>query len=62
MATPEWLTIAMKSIDAGMFSGDIFYNEENRKELKEYIGRWEMEMESIAESLNQPESALDKYI
>jgi ADP-dependent phosphofructokinase/glucokinase len=34
-------------IDASMFSGDEFLYEENRKGLKEYIGRWQREMERI---------------
>ena len=37
---------ACEEIDAAMFSGDSFLEENNRKELKEYIERWQRAMKS----------------
>jgi hypothetical protein len=33
-----------ESIDAAMFSGDSFFAPEARKELREYLERWEREL------------------
>lgn len=44
---PEYLENACEEIDAAMFSGDDFLNEDNRKALKEYIGRWSRELERL---------------
>ena len=30
-----------ENIDAAIFSGDLLYDEERRKELKEYCERWQ---------------------
>jgi hypothetical protein len=29
-----------EGIDAAIFSGDVLYDDEDRKELKDYIARW----------------------
>lgn len=38
---------AIDEIDAAMFSGDTFHDDDNREELKKYIVRWNREIESI---------------
>lgn len=49
----EYLENACEEIDAAMFSGDAFSKDENRKALREYIGRWEREMKRLEESSNE---------
>jgi predicted phage gp36 major capsid-like protein len=39
--TETYLNRAANEIDASMFSGDAFYDETNRKALREWIARWE---------------------
>jgi len=41
---------ACEEIDAAMFSGDEFTDKENREKLREYIGRWEREMQNFEKS------------
>ena len=42
---------ALEEIDAAMFSGDAFFNEEegkeHREELRRYMNRWNREMNAI---------------
>jgi hypothetical protein len=40
----DYIQEACEQIDAAMFSGDAFMGQEHRKELREYIGRWERGM------------------
>lgn len=35
---------ACELIDAAMFSGDSFLDDGNRKELRDYLARWEQEL------------------
>ncbi len=42
--TPIWLKNACEEIDAGFFSGDTFESEEARKLIKEYIERWQRQI------------------
>jgi hypothetical protein len=39
-----YLIEACEEIDAAMFSGDSFMDEQNRKELMAYINRWVREV------------------
>lgn len=36
----DYLKNACEEIDAGVFSGDVLYCDDERKELKEYVERW----------------------
>lgn len=38
---------AFEEIDAAVYSGDSFHDEENLKELERYIQRWSREAERI---------------
>lgn len=38
---------AIDEIDAAMFSGDTFYDDDNREVLKKYIARWSKEIDEI---------------
>lgn len=46
---------ACEEIDAAMFSGDSFLDEENRKGLIEYMERWTRELKSIDTMVNSEE-------
>lgn len=37
---------ACESIDASVFSGDMLFDDERRKMLKDYIGRWARAIEA----------------
>lgn len=37
----RYLKEACESLDASVFSGEVFYDNESRNELKEYIARWQ---------------------
>jgi len=49
MAMPKYLDDQCDSIDAALFTGDTFHDEEAREELWAYIGRWTRELEATAE-------------
>lgn len=40
MSLRDYLRNACEEVDAGIFSGDVLYCDEERKEVKKYIGRW----------------------
>ena len=40
MALHPDVSDAFEQIDAALFSGDSFYNKENRIKLREYLTRW----------------------
>lgn len=48
---------ACEEIDAAMFSGDEFLDENSRKELREYMGRWTRELKEWDEMPNDLESS-----
>lgn len=41
MTTRTFLADACESLDAGIFSGDVLYQDEERAALKEYVERWQ---------------------
>jgi hypothetical protein len=45
----DYIEQACEEIDAAMFSGDAFIEEEERNKLREYIGRWERKMKEWEE-------------
>lgn len=40
MSLRDYLKNACEEIDAGVFSGDLLYQDTEREELKDYLGRW----------------------
>lgn len=38
---------AIDSVDAAVFSGDIFHDEDNRKEFRKILERWTREMDAL---------------
>lgn len=40
MSLRDYLKSSCEVIDAGVFSGDVLYCDNERKELKEYVERW----------------------
>jgi len=57
----EHIEIACDEIDAAMFSGDSFNNEQNTKELEYYLDRWTREIENIRE-MNKENENVNKTI
>lgn len=51
----KYLEDACEQIDAAMFSGDAFLDEDHRKELTLYIERWQRELKSIDTMVNSEE-------
>lgn len=45
--TAPWLDKAANEIDASMFSGDSFENEQNRKALRAWMERWQRGLDRI---------------
>ena len=43
----QCLEDACEEIDAAIFSGDAFMDSDNRKELREYMARWERELKRL---------------
>jgi hypothetical protein len=37
----------LDAIDAAVFSGDIFHDEDNRKEFRKLLERWTREMDAL---------------
>jgi len=37
----------LDSVDAAVFSGDIFHDEDNRKEFRKLLERWTREMDAL---------------
>lgn len=37
----------LDAVDAAVFSGDIFYDEENRKVFRKLLERWTREMDAL---------------
>jgi len=52
----QMIWIALEEIDAALFTGDIFHNEEELKELKRYLIRWVREVKNIEEMLKEDEN------
>lgn len=46
---------ALETIDAAMFSGDEFFDEEARLGLREYMDRWQRELSRIVAVLQTVE-------
>lgn len=40
-------TCAIDDVDAAVFSGDIFHDEENRKRFRKMLERWTKEMDAL---------------
>lgn len=40
-------TGAIDDVDAAVFSGDIFHDEENRKRFRKMLERWTKEMDAL---------------
>jgi ADP-dependent phosphofructokinase/glucokinase len=45
----DYIEDACDNIDAAMFSGDAFLDPEHRKELRDYMARWERKMKEWEE-------------
>ena len=41
---------ALQTIDAALFSGDTFHNDEDRIRLREFLSRWQKKVDEIASS------------
>lgn len=37
----------LDAVDAAVFSGDVFHNEDNRKEFRKLLERWTREMDAL---------------
>ena len=37
----------LDAVDAAVFSGDIFYDEDNRKKFRKLLERWTREMDAL---------------
>lgn len=44
---------ALDTIDAAVFSGDIFHNKENRDLFREHLERWQRELVEIEKFLSE---------
>lgn len=51
----QYIEDACEEIDAAMFSGDAFLDEEHRKGLIEYMERWQRELKKIDTMVNSEE-------
>lgn len=51
----KWAEDAFDSIDAGFFSGDIFYNYEALERVEWYLARWQKRMKELRECLDEDE-------
>jgi len=40
-------TTHLDAVDAAVFSGDVFHNEDNRKEFRKLLERWTREMDAL---------------
>jgi len=52
----QMIWIALEEIDAALFTGGIFHNEEELKGLKRYLIRWVREVKNIEEMLKEDEN------
>jgi hypothetical protein len=41
---------ALQQIDAALFNGDTFDDEENRAALQEYVDRWQRKLRELSET------------
>ncbi len=48
---PDHIEQACDMIDAVLFTGTSFYDNTNLKELRNYLKRWEKEMQSIERAM-----------
>lgn len=46
---------ACEEIDAGMFSGDEFYDQQSHAQLQHYVDRWQRELAVIKSDLENPD-------
>ena len=51
----KYIENACEEIDAAIFSGDAFFDEEHRKGLIEYMERWTRELKRIDIMVNSEE-------
>ena len=51
----KYIEDACEEIDAAMFTGDAFLDEDHRKELTEYIERWQRGLKRIDIMVNSEE-------
>lgn len=49
----DYIFEACETIDAAIFSGDAFHDEEHRKELKALMDRWYRELDRIEQSIQE---------
>ena len=51
----KYIEDACEEIDAAMFTGDAFYDEEHRKSLLDYMERWKKEIKRLDKLVNSEE-------
>lgn len=61
MAMPKYLDEHCDSIDAALFTGDTFHDEEAREELWAYIGRWTRALEATADERCEHGNSITGY-
>lgn len=48
-------------IDAAVFSGDLFFNKQNRKDFREWMARWEKQLTDYDDIPELDESESDDW-